>query len=181
MSNQPVRTIVNTNEGELAFQHYFVERHCEPVVKSFRFDGQEQAQPAPGVIEALAAADLVIICPSNPWVSVAPILTIAPLRAALAGKCVVAVSPIIGGKAVKGPAAKMFTELGIDPSAFAVAQYYGSLLSGLVLDEVDAGQTGAVRELGIMPAVAPTLMQTREDRARLAQVVVDFGANLLAQ
>lgn len=181
MSDQPVRTLVSTDEGELAFQNYFVERHCEPIVTGFRFSGLEHAKPAPGVLEALAAADLVTICPSNPWVSIAPILAIAQLRAALAGKCVVAVSPIIGGKAVKGPAAKMFAELGIEPSAFAVAQYYGSLLSGFVLDEVDTAQKSAVRELGIMPLVAATLMQSREDRARLAQHVVDFGGSLLAQ
>lgn len=185
MSDQPVRTLVNTNEGELAFQNYFVERHCEPAVQSFRFSGLAQAKPAPGALEALAAADLVVICPSNPWVSIAPILAIAELRSAIDGKYVLAVSPIIGGKAVKGPAAKMFAELGIEPSAFAVAQYYGrffadgSLLAGFILDEVDAAQTSAVRELGIMPLAAATLMHSREDRARLAQIVVDFGTTLL--
>lgn len=181
MSDQPVRTLVNTNEGELPFQNYFVERHCEPTVKSFRFNGCEQAKPAPGALEALAAAEFVVVCPSNPWVSIAPILAIAELRSAIAGKCVVAVSPIIGGKAVKGPAAKMFAELGIEPNAPAVAQYYGNLLSGLVLDEVDEAQAVAVRELGIMPLVAPTLMRSREDRSQLAQKVVDFGASLLAK
>ncbi|MEX2161465.1 MAG: 2-phospho-L-lactate transferase [Anaerolineales bacterium] len=178
MSDQAVRTIVNTDEGELAFQHYFVQRACEPKVKGFRFTGQEKAEPAPGALDAIEFADLVVLCPSNPWVSIAPILAIGPLRAALAGKKTVAVSPIIGGKAVKGPAAKMFTELGIQPSALAVAQYYGSLLSGFVLDETDAAQATAIRELGIMPLVAATLMQNREDRARLAQQVVDFGASL---
>lgn len=178
MSDQPVRTMVSTDEGELAFQHYFVQRACEPKVKSFRFAGVESAQPALGTAEAIEQADLVVINPSNPWVSIAPILAIPQLRAAIAGKRVVAVSPIIGGKAVKGPAAKMFGELGIEPSALAVAQYYGALLDGFVLDSIDAAQEAAVRELGIMPLVTATLMQDRAHRARLAQEVLDFGASL---
>ncbi|MEX1247600.1 MAG: 2-phospho-L-lactate transferase [Anaerolineales bacterium] len=181
MSDQAVRTIVVTEQGELAFQHYFVERACEPKVISFHFTGLDKAKPAPGALEAIAAADLILICPSNPWVSIAPILAIRELRAALAGKCALAVSPIIGGRAVKGPAAKMFSELGIQPSAFAVARYYSSLLAGFVLDEIDSGQAAAVRELGIMPLAAATLMQSRDDRARLAQQVLDFGASLLAK
>jgi len=179
MSDQPVRTVVDTDEGELAFQHYFVQRACEPRVKGFRFTGLEVAKPAPGVLEAINAAQLIVICPSNPWVSVAPILALREVRAALAGQRVVAVSPIIGGKAVKGPAAKMFAELGIQPSALAVARYYGSLLRGFVLDEVDAGQKGAIRELGIIPLVTATLMKDPVDRARLAAEVVEFGTGLL--
>ena len=178
MSDQAVHTLVDTEEGELAFQHYFVQRRCEPKVKGFRFSGLDQAKPAPGVIEALNAAQLIIICPSNPWVSVAPILALGEIRAALAGQSVVAVSPIIGGKAVKGPAAKMFAELGIEPSALAVAKYYGSLLDGFVLDQQDAGQANRVRELGIMPLASATLMQDRADRARLAEEVLKFGSAL---
>ena len=179
MSDQPVRTVVDTDEGELAFQHYFVQRACQPKVKGFRFTGLEVAKPAPGVLEAINAAQLIMICPSNPWVSIAPILALREARAALAGQRVVAVSPIIGGKAVKGPAAKMFAELGIQPSALAVARYYGSLLRGFVLDEVDAGQKGAIRELGIIPLVTATLMKDLTDRARLATEVVEFGTSLL--
>lgn len=179
MSDQPVRTVVDSDEGELAFQHYFVQRACEPKVKGFRFTGLDQARPAAGVVEAINAAQLIVICPSNPWVSVAPILALGDLRAALAGQRVVAVSPIIAGKAVKGPAAKMFAELGIQPSALAVARYYGSLLRGFVLDEVDAGQKGAIRELGIIPLVTATLMKDPVDRARLAAEVVEFGTGLL--
>jgi LPPG:FO 2-phospho-L-lactate transferase len=178
MSDQPVRTMVSTDEGELAFQHYFVQRACEPKVKSFRFAGVESAQPAPGTVEAIQQADLIIINPSNPWVSIAPILAIPQLRAAIAGKRVVAVSPIIGGKAVKGPAAKMFGELGIEPSALAVAQYYGALLDGLVIDTVDTDQQAAIRELGIMPLATDTIMQDRAHRARLAKEVLDFAAGL---
>lgn len=178
MSDQPVRTLVDSDEGELAFQHYFVQRACEPKVRGFRFAGAEHAKPAPGTLEAINAADLIVICPSNPWVSIAPILAIGELRAALAGKSVVAVSPIIGGKAVKGPAAKMFTELGIEPSALAVAKYYGSLLDGFILDQVDEAQSGGVRELGIIPFATATLMQSREHRARLAAEVVEFAKTL---
>src|SRR5512140_1060399 len=138
MSDQPVRTMVDTLEnGELAFQEYFVHLHCEPRVKGFRFAGIEQAEPAPGCLEAIDAADAIIFCPSNPWVSLDPILAVPGMRAAVKAKPVLAVSPIIGGETVKGPAAKMFRELGIPASAIAVAQHYGDLLSGFVLDTVD--------------------------------------------
>lgn len=176
MSDQPVRTMVDTDEGELAFQQYFVARACEPKVQGFRFAGIEHALPAPGVLDALSSAEVIIICPSNPWVSIAPILGLSGVRAAMAGKRVLAVSPIIGGKAVKGPAAKMFAELNIEPSAFAVAQYYGELLRGFVFDEVDASQETAIRGLGIMPLATATLMQDRSGRARLAAKVLEFGS-----
>jgi LPPG:FO 2-phospho-L-lactate transferase len=179
MSDQPVRTMVDTDEGELAFQHYFVRRACEPKVKSFRFAGLEAAQPAPGVLEAINTAQLVVICPSNPWVSVAPILALGEVRAALSGQRTIAVSPIIAGKAVKGPAAKMFAELGIEPSALAVARFYGSLLQGFVLDQADAGQVGAVRELGIMPFVTNTLIPDSASRTQLAKELVEIGTSLL--
>jgi LPPG:FO 2-phospho-L-lactate transferase len=180
MSDQPVRTMVHTNEGELAFQEYFVARRCEPQVSGFRFEGVERAQPAPGLLAAIAAAELVVVCPSNPWVSVAPILAVPGVRDALAAKPIVAVSPIIGGQALKGPAAKMFSELGILPSALAVAQHYGSLLRGFVFDEVDAAQSEAVAALGIMPLVTATVMKDRSDRAQLASQVLAFGSHLLA-
>ncbi len=180
MSDQPVRTMVDTDEGELPFQEYFVARACKPHVRGFRFAGPEQAQPAPGLLDAVVAADLVLICPSNPWVSVAPILAVSGIREAIAKKVVIAVSPIIGGRAVKGPAAKMFSELGIEPSALAVAQYYGSLLKGFVFDEVDSAYSTSIQGLGIMPLATATLMQDRADRARLAGEVIDFAGGLLA-
>jgi LPPG:FO 2-phospho-L-lactate transferase len=179
MSDQTVSTMVDTVAGELAFQDYFVARRCEPQVRGFRFVGIEAAQPAPGVLAAIRAADLVVIAPSNPWVSVAPILELSGVREALAGTCVVAVSPIIGGAAVKGPAAKMYAELGIQPSALAVAEQYGALLSGFVLDEVDAGQSEAIDALGIISLVTQTLMQSAEDRRRLAGEVIGFGREIL--
>lgn len=170
MSDSPVRTMVNTNEGELAFQEYFVHRRCEPKVKSFRFDGLEAAEPAPGVREALESADAVIFCPSNPWVSIDPILNLVKQIK----KPVVAVSPIIGGKTVKGPAAKMFAELGIEPSALAVAKHYRTALTGFVLDNADSNIESVIKDLKINTCVTDTLMIQIADRTRLANDVLHF-------
>jgi LPPG:FO 2-phospho-L-lactate transferase len=171
MSDQPVRTMVDTLEfGELAFQEYFVQHRCEPRVKGFHFAGIESALPAPGFLEAIAAADAVVICPSNPWVSIDPILALPGLRPALEAKQVVAVSPIIGGHTVKGPAAKMYAEMGIEPSALAVARHYGNLISAFVLDRVDATLATKIRATTF---VTNTLMRSRQDRRRLAQDVLN--------
>ncbi len=184
MSDHPVRTMVDTVEqGELAFQEYFVRERCEPKVKGFRFEGVEIAEAAPGVIEALEAADAVVICPSNPWVSIAPILkTLTPSPFSLRakgwgeGKPIVAVSPIIGGQAVKGPAAKMYAELGIQPSALAVAEHYRGLLNGFVLDNVDAEQAAKIE---IPTLTTDTLMNLLTKRAQLARDVLNFIGRLL--
>jgi LPPG:FO 2-phospho-L-lactate transferase len=179
MSDDSLPTSVYTmEEGELPFQEYFVHHQCRPHVTGFRFNNVENAHPAPGVLEALHEADLVVICPSNPWVSVGPILAVPGIRPALESQRVIAVSPIIGGRAVKGPAAKMYAELGIEPSAISVARQYGNLLSGFVLDEVDRELASAVLALGIHPLVIDTLMKTPADRQRLAQQVLTFGSNL---
>ncbi|HRQ24192.1 MAG TPA: 2-phospho-L-lactate transferase, partial [Anaerolineales bacterium] len=188
MSDSPVRTMVDTDEGELAFQEYFVHRRCEPRVKGFRFDGVDSAEPAPGVREAIQSADAVIICPSNPWVSVDPILKlISPL---LSGEGlgvalslskwmrVIAVSPIIGGKTVKGPAAKMYAEFGIEPSALAVAKHYRTILTGFVLDHMDANMENGIKKLEIETLVTNTLMNLLTDRTRLANDVLHFTRSL---
>ena len=141
MSDQPVPTIVLTEEGEIAFQEYFVARRCEPRVTGFRFENILQSRPAPGVLKAIREAEVVVICPSNPWVSIDPILGVPGVREALTSAQVVAVSPLIGGKALKGPAAKMFAELEIEPTAAAVARHYGNLLNGFVLDNLDKNLT----------------------------------------
>ncbi|MBK9208360.1 MAG: 2-phospho-L-lactate transferase [Anaerolineales bacterium] len=167
MTDSPVRTMVDTDEGELAFQEYFVHRQCKPRVKGFRFDGVEVAGPAIGAREALESADAIVICPSNPWVSVDPILRVIQKI----NKPVIAVSPIIGGKTVKGPAAKMYEELGIEPSALAVAKHYRTLLSGFVLDTVDAHLS---EEINTKTLVTDTLMNNLTDRARLATDVLNF-------
>ena len=174
MSDSPVRTMVDSDEGELAFQEYFVHRHCEPRVKGFRFDGVEAAKPAPGVSEALEATDAVIFCPSNPWVSIDPILGVVKEI----NKPVVAVSPIIGGKTVKGPAAKMYSELGIEPSAQAVAKHHRSTLKGFVLDHLDASMEEQIRQLGLATLVTNTLMNLPTDRSRLANDVLNFIGSL---
>ena len=170
MSNQQVRTIVNTEEGELAFQEYFVHRRCEPRVKGFRFAGLQVAEPVPGAREALQSADAIIICPSNPWVSIDPILRLLPKIE----NPVYAVSPIIGGETVKGPAAKMYRELGIQPSALAVAKHYQGLITGFVLDQVDRQLEGEIVALNVTTLVTNTLMKSHEDRSRLAQEILGF-------
>lgn len=174
MSDSPVRTMVNADDGELAFQEYFVHRRCEPRVKGFRFDGVEGAEPAPGVKEALDLADTVIICPSNPWVSIDPILKVIKKIK----KPVVAISPIIGGNAVKGPAAKMYAEMGIEPSALAVASHYRNTASGFVLDHTDKELDDKIKKLKMKTLVTNTLMKTVEDRARLAKDVLHFIGSL---
>lgn len=174
MTDSPVRTMVDSDEGELAFQEYFVHRRCEPRVKGFRFDGVEVAEPAPGVREALASADAIVFCPSNPWVSIDPILKVVKEIK----KPVVAVSPIIGGKTVKGPAAKMYSELGIEPSALAVARHYRTILTGFVLDNADVNFEKQIKDLDVKTLVTDTLMNQPTDRARLANDVLHFIGSL---
>jgi LPPG:FO 2-phospho-L-lactate transferase len=183
-SDDAVPTWVYTELGEMPFQEYFVHRQCRPRVTGFRFEGVGRAKPAPGVLEFLLVADLVIFCPSNPWVSIDPILAIPDLYESLRSQrgqraCpVIAVSPIIGGQAVKGPAAKMYKELGIQPTARAVAEHYGSLLSGFVLDGIDAVQVEEISGMGIQPHAVDTIMNTPGDRRRLAEEVLKFGEEL---
>ncbi len=180
MSNDPIRTIVETVEaGELEFQEYFVHQRCEPRVKGFHFRGAESAKPAPGVMAAIQDADAVILCPSNPWVSIDPILAVTGIKSAIAARSVVAVSPIIGGKTIKGPAAKMFAELGIDPSALAVAEHYRDILSGFVVDDVDAGIKPHLNAMRVSTLVTNTLMKTLDDRRRLAQDVLNLIQRLI--
>jgi LPPG:FO 2-phospho-L-lactate transferase len=184
MSDQSVRTIVETDEGELPFQEYFVHRRCEPRTKGFRFEGTDKAEAAPGVSEAIQAAEAIVICPSNPWVSIAPILAVlSTLPGKWSGKeernHIVAVSPIIAGKAVKGPAAKMYRELGIEPSARAVAQHYQNLAGGFILDEVDAKLEADIQGLNMRTLITKTLMQNSDDRRHLAEDVLDFIGKLL--
>jgi LPPG:FO 2-phospho-L-lactate transferase len=175
MSDRPVRTIVETEAGDLAFQEYFVHRRCEPRVSGFRFEGVELAQPAPGAREAFQSADTIILCPSNPWVSIDPILRVlSPLLSGKGpGRRVFAISPIIGGQTVKGPAAKMFRELGIEPSARAVADHYCHLIRGFVLDQIDEQLKGEIG-LNMSTMVTNTLMKDPNDRSRLAQEVLNF-------
>lgn len=176
MTDQVVSTMVNTVEdGELAFQEYFVHRNCKPKVKGFRFMGIESALPAPGVLDSINQADAVILCPSNPWVSIDPILALPVIRSVLKTKCVVAVSPIINGHAVKGPAAKMYAEMGILPSAVAVVRHYNKLLSGFVMDASDVDLSA---DITIPFVTTKTMMKTKDDRRRLAEDVLNLIQHL---
>ena len=175
MSDQPIPTMVLTEEGEMAFQEYFVARRCEPRVTGFRFENILRSRPAPGVIEVIREAEAVVICPSNPWVSIDPILGVPGVRAALMDAKVVAVSPLVGGKALKGPAAKMYAELEIEPSTLAVANHYKSLLNGLILDDLDKNLT---KLLSLPHLITDTIMVEREQRYRLAEEVLSFAQQL---
>ncbi len=174
VTDEPVPTVVLTDEGELAFQEYFVRRRWQPRVVGFRFAGAENARPAPGVLEALRSAEVVLIAPSNPLVSIDPILSIPGVREALAGRPVAAVSPIVGGEAVKGPAAKMFRELGVMPSTVAVAEHYRGMVSHFVLDVLDAGQADTVRRVVPQVLVTDTMMTSPEKRTTLARQMLQW-------
>lgn len=176
MTDDRLRTMVQTDAGELEFQEYFVHRQCAPIVSGFRFAGEETARPTAAVLAALRTTDVVILCPSNPFVSLGPILRLPGVRAALVGKPVVAVSPIVGGQALKGPAAKMLAELGLEVSALAVARGYADILTGFVLDAIDADLEPAVAALGLPVLVTDTIMRTDADRARLATEGLAFAA-----
>jgi LPPG:FO 2-phospho-L-lactate transferase len=173
MSDEPVRTRLRTDAGWLDFQEYFVRRRCAPRVLEVAYDGAASASAHPQVLAALADPRLraVVICPSNPFLSIEPILAVSGLREAIARAAapVTAVSPIIGSRAVKGPTAKMMSELGVEVSATAVALRYQDLLDGYVLDRADAGEAS---KLGIPATSAHTLMTSLADREELARHVL---------
>jgi LPPG:FO 2-phospho-L-lactate transferase len=179
MTNDRVRTIVETEEGDLPFQRYFVERRSTPVVRALRFDGAERARPAAGLLEAISdpALRAIVICPSNPYLSIDPILAVAGLRVALSRAVapVIAVSPIIGGRAIKGPTVKIMAELGIGATTQSIAAHYAGIIDGLVIDDSDAGEAAGI-DLPVL--VARTLMQTLADRKRLAGEVVAFARTI---
>ena len=180
MTDDRVRTRLRTEEGWLDFQDYFVRLQCRPIVRGLAFDGAEDARPHPDLLAALREKRLraVVICPSNPFISVEPILAVPGMRQALSSSQapIIAVSPIIGGRAVKGPTAKIMAELGLRPTAAAVAERYGDLLDGYVMDLGDAGEA-----VHVAPKVtlARTLMTNLAEREELARVVLE-AANALA-
>lgn len=180
MSDDPVRTVVQTDEGPLPFQHYFVRRRCEPKVSGFRFEGIARARPHPAIKAALAEAEAVVIAPSNPYVSVDPILALDDLRGAIraAPAPVIAVSPIVGGQALKGPAAKMMDELGIPASVEAVAEHYRGLVDAMVIDWKDAGAHDAIAQLGMRALTVNTIMTTLDERIALARDVIDIAGTI---
>jgi LPPG:FO 2-phospho-L-lactate transferase len=176
MSDDPVRTLVRTEEGELAFQEYFVRRRCEPKVLGFRFEGAVRARPSPEVEAALSASNLrgILICPSNPYVSIGPILAVSGIRRCLEAVRVpvLAVSPIVDGRAIKGPAAKMMQELGEDVSALQVARHYGDLIDAMMVDQQDDALLAQRGTADPRLFVAQTVMRSPEDRVSLARVCV---------
>ncbi len=180
MTDEPVATMVDTDEGELAFQEYFVHRRWQPVCKRVWFAGIDEAHPTMAEVEALDAAEAIVFCPSNPFVSIEPILAVNEMRERItsAQATRVAVSPIVGGEALKGPAAKMFRELGIESSAFAVAKKYAGIVDAFVLDEVDKGQRSEIERLGMQVLVADTVMKTEADRERLAREIIAWVKGL---
>ena len=180
MTDDAVRTHVATAGGRLPFQEYFVHQRCQPVVTGFVFDGIDGARPTEAVMHALAEADLIVVCPSNPFVSVDPILSLAGVRERVARTGVVAVSPIVGGQALKGPAAKMLAELGMEVTPVAVARHYAGLLRGFVLDTVDVALAPQVEALGVRVLVTDTIMKSDADRARLAAETLRFAESLPA-
>jgi LPPG:FO 2-phospho-L-lactate transferase len=180
MSDDPVRTIVHTETGEaLGFQEYFVHQACQPVVRSFEFRGIEEAKPITKAVDALAACDLVLFSPSNPWVSIDPILAVPGLRELVSAKPVVVVSPLVGGKALKGPAAKMYQELGLTPNAFEVARHYQDLITGFVFDLCDQEELEKIERCRIIPLVTDIVMKNKQDRVRLAEEVLNFCGQIL--
>jgi LPPG:FO 2-phospho-L-lactate transferase len=174
VSDDRVRTIVETDAGTLAFQEYFVKRRTEDVVRGVRFDGAETATPAPGVIDAIRQADVICVAPSNPVVSIGPLLAVPGVRGALreTSAKVVAVSPIIGGKTVKGPADRMMASLDMTPTAAGVAEAYADFLDVLVIDEEDRELAPAVEATGVRAVVTQTIMHGPAEKRALAEVML---------
>jgi LPPG:FO 2-phospho-L-lactate transferase len=177
MSDDPIPTMIDSNEGPLHFQEYLVKRRTEPAVKGIRFAGVESAQPAPGVLEAIRDADRVIICPSNPLISIGPILAVPGIRERLRThkEKVFAVCPIVGGKSLKGPSDKMLAQLGHEPTALGVAKLYAGFTGTFVIDPADKLQVAAITALGMKVAIIPTVMKTRPQKRKLAHALLSLS------
>ncbi len=184
MSDSPVRTQVVTDQGRLDFQHYFVRDHAEPTVQALEYIGADRAEPTSAVLAALQDPDLaaIVIAPSNPYLSIDPILAVPGLRDALraAAAPVVAISPIVGGTAIKGPTAKIMRELGVEPTAIAVASHYGELLDGFIVDESDRKMVSDSKKLPLPVHICDTIMHTLDDKIGLAGQTLEFARPLRA-
>ena len=178
MSDEPVRTMLDTETGELPMQQYFVKQLAEPQVRAVRYAGAESALPSPGFQVALDQAKLVVFCPSNPFLSLDPILAIPGVRKSLKGFTGprVAVSPIVGGAALRGPAAKIMSELGHEVSSVGVARRMTDICDIFFIDDQDSGLSPAIAALGIKPVSAPTIMTSEADKVGLARRVLAVGA-----
>ena len=183
MSDDPVSTVLETPEGRLEFQEYFVRRGQRDEVSGIELRGIEDAGPTEHVLAAISGADVIVLCPSNPVVSIGPILALPGMTEALASSSApkVAVSPIVGGRALKGPADRMLASLGHEVSATGVARMYVGLVDGMVVDRTDEGEWAGIEALGMRVLVAQSVMRDAEDRARLASETLEFGAGLVAR
>jgi len=183
MSDDPVSTILETPEGRLEFQEYFVRRGQRDEVLGIRLRGIEEARPTEGVLAAIGGADAIVFCPSNPVVSVGPILAMPGMRETLASSSApkVAVSPIVGGRALKGPADRMLASLGHEVSATGVARMYEGLVDGMVVDRIDEDERAGIEALGMRVLATESVMRDAEDRARLASETLEFGAGMVAR
>jgi LPPG:FO 2-phospho-L-lactate transferase len=180
MTDRTVRSIVDTDQGLLAFQDYFVKRQCQPAFRGASFEGAAAAEPSAAFRAALDNAAVILLAPSNPFVSIDPILALKGVRE-LIGRSqapVVAVSPIVGGQAVKGPLAKMMRELGLEPSPLGIARHYGPLVHGWLIDTADRDSAPLVESLGSRVRVSGTIMRSAEDKASLARETLDFALEL---
>lgn len=181
MCDELAPTLIRTKEGEwLGFQDYFVRQECQPEVAEIALLGNREVPASHLVIRALRESDLVVLAPSNPWVSIDPILALKGVREILLEKPVVAVSPIIQGSALKGPAAKMFKDLGIQPSALAVRQHYESILDGFIFDNLDAQNAESWEASAIINESCQTIMKDETDKVNLAEAVISLGVRILA-
>jgi len=180
MTDRPVRSVVETDEGPLAFQDYFVKRQCQPAFRGVSFEGAAGTEPSAAFRTALERATAIVIAPSNPFVSIDPILALKDIRALLSRSHapVIAISPIVGGAAVKGPLAKMMRELGQEPSPLGIARHYGPLVDGWIVDAADRDSAPALKALGCRVRVSDTVMHSTEDKARLAREALDFALEL---
>jgi LPPG:FO 2-phospho-L-lactate transferase len=174
MSDSPIPTIIDSNEGALHFQEYLVKRRAEPVVKGIRFAGVQSALPAPGVLEVIRDAERILVCPSNPLISIGPILAVPQIRDELRAhkEKVFAVCPIVGGKSLKGPSDKMLAQLGHDATALGVAKLYADFTGTFIIDPADKSQSAAISALGMKVVVLPTVMKSRAQKRKLARTLL---------
>jgi LPPG:FO 2-phospho-L-lactate transferase len=178
MSDEPVPTMLDTGEGTLHLQDYLVRRRCEPMLRGISFEGVESARPAPGVLEAIADAEGIVICPSNPLISIGPILAVPGVREALRRRRedVVAICPLVGGKSLKGPSDKMMAQLGNEVSPVGVASLYRDFCGTMMIDDADEASTPAIKALDMRPVVRATVMRSVGDKERLAREVLALFA-----
>jgi len=176
MSDDPVPTVIESSEGRMHFQEYLVKRRAEPIVNGIRFAGAESARPAPGVLEAISEASRIVVCPSNPLISIGPILAVPGVRERLRSRKadVFAVCPIVGGKSLKGPSDKMLAQLGHEVTALGVAKLYAGFTGTFVIDLVDRAQATAISALGMKVEILPTVMKTLAQKRKLARSLLDL-------